>query len=390
MKKNVLFVSAALDYFDSSASNRNRLLVSTLSKYFNVYSIEFRGEHCSKVYNSRCVDARTVVIPSFRRRSNTSADVNSNFLIKLKAKLYLNIKKLIPDALFLKIPFLSFEEIIGDFGISFDYLFTSSDPKGIHLFMRNPSVKKSKFLKDAVFFQYWGDPLYGDVNTHGSFFLKLLEVYLLRLCSKVFFVSEATFHDKSKLYPILSTNFIYLPRCMKVDELREINIDLDSLRREIRCCYVGDFNSLSRNVDELIVAVSNLPNYRLSLAGEGHSELLTIYNSVSYLGRLPQADADLIIESSEICFIILNKSGTQVPGKVFDLALTDKVVIVLYEDESQIGIIPFRDRFIFCKNEKNDIVLMMQSLSTYNVKHPIEEYLIANNVILKSFHIDEV
>jgi hypothetical protein len=389
--KNVLFVSAALDFVDSSASNRNRLLIKSLSKICNIYSIEFVGVNCSKVHKSSIVSEKIIVVNGFREISKTRDICNhtptykyNSLLFSLKSFLSEKIKMFIPDFLSMRIPFLSFSDCLNEFGVNFDYVITSSDPKGIHFFNCNKSVKSSAFLKQASFFQYWGDPLYGDVNMSGTFIFKFLERYFFGLASKIFFVSEATLNEKKELHPKVSDLLYYLPRCLPLEDLAEIVVP-DCNLVSLSCSYVGDFNILSRDICPLVDAISLSNDVSLTIAGNGDVKSFNFNDNVSYLGRVPQTQADNVLFKSDIIFVILNKKVSQIPGKIFDLAVTNKFVVILYECPSQIEIIPFRSRFVFCQNQKESILSLLSSVYLHKVSHPINEYRLGETLLLDFF-----
>lgn len=79
---------------------------------------------------------------------------------------------------------------------------------------------------------------------------------------------------------------------------------------------------------------------------------------------------------------MLNKKGTQIPGKVFHYAATNKPILLLIDGEygEEIGqYFKQFSRFIICKNEVNDIKETLYSmLSDRQRYYPCEEFNAAN------------
>lgn len=380
MRKNVLFVSSALDYFDSSASNRNRLMVQSLSKYCNVYSIEFVGDNCAQSYESDVVRATAIPIEGFRKElpinSSGKEGKNLNFIQHLVSYLKNKIRFFIPDIFFLKLPLMNFERVLNEFQVNFDFVITSSDPKGIHTLVYNKSFIKNSYLHRSKFLQYWGDPLYGDVNSSfkSNLLYKLIEFNLLRKADRVLWVSLSTLTEKSKLFSSLSGSFVYLPRPLLNDNLPKLDFNCITNEKKVKCCYIGDYYSHSRDLKPLLKALVGLEGFYLNVAGNSDCKYDADSDYVNITNRVPNSAAESLLSKSAVCFVLLNKEGSQIPGKIYDLVVTDKVIIVLYTKKSQVIDIPFQERLIFCLNDSNEIRKVLLSFSSFSLSHPLEEY----------------
>lgn len=282
--------------------------------------------------------------------------------------------------------------VLNTFNVDFDFVITSSDPKGIHTLCINKSFANSKFLNSAKFSQYWGDPLYNDINLSFSknIIYWLIEKWLFSKSDKVFFVSNETFKEKSILFKKLKDKFEYLPRPIDTDcifpKVSPLSIDSG---RNVSCSYIGDYYSSSRNITPLVDTFRSLKTYNLKIAGNTDLNIDVISTvNVSITSRVPDYQAKIILEESDVCIVLLNKSGTQLPGKLFDLIVTNKIIIVIYEFPEQVDSIPFKSRLILCENTISDITAALLSIPYCKLSHPVDEYEVGRTVLKKIFEDD--
>jgi len=200
-----------------------------------------------------------------------------------------------------------------------------------------------------------------------------LERYLLSRSNRIFWASLTTCEDKRMTHPSLSAKMSYLPRVINVPTDLKNKISLD-LHPPIKCVYAGNYFKKSRDIDPLIQAMSHLPGFSLSIIGNGETDT-SVPENVEICGRKSMVESEAIVKESDIAFILANRRGTQVPGKVFELAVHPKIVVVLYEYEDNIVGFPFPKRFSFCKNDCEQIVALLRR-SPIIQQHVFEEYVV--------------
>ena len=126
--------------------------------------------------------------------------------------------------------------------------------------------------------------------------------------------------------------------------------------------YLGDFSSVDRDFEPLITVLEEL-NIKLDLYGTGDKGIISKNaKNVSIYSRRPFSEIFDLISSYKMMVIILNRSGFQVPGKVYDFAEAPFKVLVLYEDYLDIKLLPQPVNYFYCKNVVSDIRVAVNEL----------------------------
>lgn len=237
-----------------------------------------------------------------------------------------------------KLVFLSML-VIKSFGIIALYrkgdLIISTNPKWLLLI---PFIAKKKFTL------YLGDPFYGDVSKEDSFLYSFLWHRSQRLI-KMLNVFSPFLHKKFKKE--MGDDRVRFLR-------REPIIDLPKMMGE-GVLYLGDFHLIDRNF-EPIIAVLNELNIKFDMYGDGEKELIPKdAKNITIFERKPLNEILEIIPKYKIMVIILNKSGFQVPGKIYDFVEAPFRVLILYEDYLDIKLLPQPVNYYYCKNVEPEI-----------------------------------
>lgn len=377
--KNILFISSALRYFDSSASNRNIGLVKALSLTNNVYSIEYVSTNTRiPLVDIPLIGEQRIEIDNYRVEFEHSDQPNSGVISKLNTLVRKRIKILLRDRLFSIFSKKDLHDKVSSFKVNFDIVITSSDPVGVHWQFLISSLRKNPNLKDCKYIQYWGDPLVGDINNEDNIFLRYLEKKLLSNADLVCWVSSATLKVKKQQYNLEKEKFFYLPRMIDVGIIDKDKISIN-LKKGLKIVYAGDFHSKSRDISTLIEFFKKNKDHSLTIIGDGDT-YEEMPENVRIFPRRPKIECDNFINEADIVIILSNKNGSQIPGKVFELAPTDKFVIVLDHEGLAKNIFPFKNRFVFCENNLQDITNFF-SQETVECSHDFEEYDIGARVI---------
>lgn len=212
-------------------------------------------------------------------------------------------------------------------------LIISTNPKWLLFF---PLITNKKFIL------FMGDPFLGDVAKKDSLMHQFLWKKNKKLFIKVnvfspFLFSEMSSEiDKSKLFFIERNPILKLPTMKGKGAL-----------------YLGDYSSDDRNLGPLAEAIHGV-DINLYLYGRGNkSHFINIKNKCSFFERVPLSEVKNIIPNHKFMIIILNKSGHQVPGKIYDFTEAPFNVLVLYEDYLDISVLPQPKHYIYCLNEPN-------------------------------------
>ena len=235
----------------------------------------------------------------------------------------------------------------------YDLVISSSDPKTSHLAVQH-WLRQGLITKRWI--QYWGDPLALDItNKHllPAWYVRRVERTILGDADRIIYVSPFTQKAQSILYPEYKDRMTWLPipyAKAKCYEHRKTQF--------LRIGYFGDYKSSVRNLLPLIEACKRNPQqFQLEIAGNTDlalesTEQITIYP------RISAVEVEQLEANCDVLICLLNLKGTQIPGKVYHYAATNKPILILLDGEYQAEMAVYFeqfDRFICCANDANAI-----------------------------------
>ena len=107
---------------------------------------------------------------------------------------------------------------------------------------------------------------------------------------------------------------------------------------------------------ETIKRIDN-PNLHLVICGGSNSPLNST-DAVRVTGRVPYSVTREVEENADILVFLANRSGAQIPGKVYQYAGTNKPVLFILDGEAQALRTQFEHygRFVFADNSPESIL----------------------------------
>lgn len=357
---DILFVSACEDFNDTSAAIRNREVVKGLGKFAYITSVEFSVSEDGR--NRTAFSADKKVRINYRKQSGEKSLIKSAGLVK-NTKIYLfrlfkQLGKFVfPDALSVHCMIKGLEGFEEE--NHYDYVILNSDPKGIYFLLFN--MKFRKFLASnprTKLVTVWGDPWYLDVHGRQSRFIWFLERTIIKRASFITYNTMGTLEAQKRLHPKFKAKMLFLPRTLDLSLFS--NLNLPSLKNNINVLYAGDYRNASRNITPIYDALNGREGVTLTICGDGDVDLFSTSN-VTIRGRQSKEVVDNLVSACDFLVVLLNIKGTQLPGKLYDYAITDKPVLVLYENECDTLKLPFPSRFIFLKNDSLEILKFFEN-----------------------------
>lgn len=233
----------------------------------------------------------------------------------------------------------------------FDIIISSSDPKSSHILAKHLIKKGLKFNK---WIQYWGDPLTIDITSKHIYpkcFTKYVESRILNGANKIIYVSPFTFLEQKKLFPKLAQKMSFLPVPYEFEKVFE-----KTKNEKYVVGYFGYYVKGVRNIMPLYEAFKNFDNsIQLNIVGGSNIQLkatentsvFPISNNISEFEK----NCDLLV-------VILNSQGSQIPGKVYHTAATNRPVLVILDGEKKDEMRSYLEkyeRFDFCDNNAENI-----------------------------------
>ena len=347
-------------FTNTSSSIFSYNFISELSKE---HIVDVIGYKLPDNYLFRCETSKTNVRKYIHLNSNLvlrssprklKPDISSNSDSKNKTKALIKSvgKNIIPDYMSLGIiDITNLNEVALD---NYDYILSMSDPKGAH-FLGIYLKKKVNKLKKTKFLQFWGDPWYHDITRKTSFIDKLLESYILSQADLIFYRSQPTLTLQSKTYSKQANKMQFIHRGFSGRKVSNYSMSVPI--KKVKFAYLGDFNPKIRDIETFCKVATGAGHY-ITIAGNSTPESISRIQSfpnLTFLGRLPPDSLKQIYQEADCIFIALNRTGTQIPGKIYDLIPLHKPIILLMDGDLTINDIPLKERFHTIQNNQADI-----------------------------------
>lgn len=374
----ILFISSSpLEYSASSNMRNIALLKGFIENGYKVYTLTPEAQKESELYDNSICNIeieKKYTIPLGAIHS--SVTMKKNKKSKLREYIYKFIKKF---KIYDFRSSLAKKEI--DIKETFDLMISSSDPKSSHLIAENLKKRNPNIAKNWI--QYWGDPFADDINNKRfipKFIVKQEEKRIISLADIVLYVSPFTLEKQQKTYPKQSKKMIFLPIPYNEEILYKVVNN-----KQFTLGYFGEYQSRNRNIFPLYNAIKNNKEYNLIICGnsdlnleqKGNIKLFrrqTIENV-----RKMEADVDVLV-------CICNKKGTQIPGKIYHYAATNKPILVVVDGEYSKDIKNYLEkyeRFIICENNSESISSAVVKIKNMNKKYEPSNQLSANSISKK-------
>ncbi len=237
--------------------------------------------------------------------------------------------------------------------VSYDIVISLSYPQVSHLLAKKLIETKRVLTKRWI--QVWEDPWSIDLNNSDSYKKCLsAESKLLDSADEVVYVTPITLKrqqelfsknkNKMKWYPLPSYYIDGIPQCGKLIGN-----------------YYGYFGDYSPNIRNLrpFYNVAVEKNLNVDICGSP-SDLFPSKDNVKIYPRLPLGELKKHEDKTNVVICLFNLGGGQIPGKIYQLAATNKTIIAILdgpEDEQKIIRDYFEkfNRFVFCQNNEQSI-----------------------------------
>ena len=384
---NILYIS--LSPFESiySSSFRNRaILKGLLENNYNVDFLTIENSN-SKVSDDILNSLKGINIIKLNK-SNKSNKSPSDHLVE---------KKILYSSIFTKfIKFIYHSFLIYDFTfyklkknnliaqlprLTYDYLITSSDPVSSHklgtILIRNGLIYKK-------WIQYWGDPYASDITKNLLYPLhikKCIEFQLLKKADSVIYTSPFTLDAQKSLFKSISNKMKFLPTPYFKEVIYPTNKN-----SFYKIGYFGNFHSYTRNIMPLYNSIDILDSkIQLLIIGGADFELKSKQNVIikNQTSNISEYESDI-----DLNIVILNKKGTQIPGKLYHLAGTNKPILVILdgiEIKKMKDFLNSFNRYELCENNMNDItnaIIRIKNKSfTYVPSNDLSTKFISNKLL---------
>lgn len=288
-------------------------------------------------------------------------------IVKTAKRIYRNFVVVDP----LKMSVSKIDSVMEQLESHYDVIASCSDPKSSHL-LAQEVLKRG--IKCDSFIEFWGDPLLLDITR--KFFLprctvRKIEEGLLEGADSIYYVSPYTLQAQQSLFPLKAGKMRCLLPSYQKERLSE------PVTKISRIGYFGDYFSAIRNLKPLYDAVSET-DYSLEIYGQSDIQLEEKQN-IHLHGRVQREVITKIEDQSDLLICLCNSSGTQIPGKIYQYASTNKPILVIRDGDIDIEqFFGKYNRFIFCENNTESIIKTLNSIHNQDFSDlkPVKEFSI--------------
>ncbi|WLR55467.1 hypothetical protein LC048_00100 [Mesobacillus subterraneus] len=252
----------------------------------------------------------------------------------------------------------------------YDLVISSSDPKTSHIAAAN-LIRQGLIYKKWI--QYWGDPMAMDITNNSiypQYYLRKIEQKLLNEADHIIYVSPLTYEAQKEAFPKLAQKMIFEPIPFK-----DKKVYPEVKKNKFLIGYFGAYMKISRNLEPLYNTCNSLTHdIDLILMGETDCE----FSEKENIAVFPRGDASEYESKADLLVCVLNKSGTQIPGKIYHYAATNKPILIILDGENKEIIkeylFPY-NRYIFCNNNEEEIQRTIKEIIKGPIQfHPCEAF----------------
>ena len=374
--KTLLFVRTRPLESNTSSSIRARSTVDLLYKCgYSVTVLTTDVDFCGDEIRYEGVE-KTIRIPmsgsyNYVRTANKGTQKKSiiqeirNFVITKIKSVYRKV--IVIDPLKLSVSKLGL--VLGQLAPKYDVIVSCSDPKSSHL-LAHEVIKKG--IKYDKFIEFWGDPLLLDISRKfyvPRLWVKHTEKKLLGRADLIYYVSPFTMEAQKALF----VDYAEKMRCL-VPAYQNVRI-ATPVREIKKIGYFGDYFSSIRNILPLYNAVRKT-KYKLAIYGASDVELQEVDN-ITVHGRIPREEMIRIEDDTDLLVCLCNNSGTQIPGKIYQYAATNKPILLIKDGDVDLELFFGQyNRFVFAENNEESIINALSEIDERDLSNlsPIHEF----------------
>ena len=238
--------------------------------------------------------------------------------------------------------------------IKYDYVVSMSDPAVSHklasYLLSNKRITANKWIQ--LWEDPWCDSYYGEKEINIPCMRE--EDKLLRSAQEVVYVTPLTLARQQNIFPEYRDKMRWCP----LAAYYKTEVMDYSMFTENHYGYFGDYFPDVRDLRPFYnVAVNR--GLSVDICGSP-SDLFLSNGKVRILPRLPLGELKKHEDQANIVICLFNIGGGQVPGKIYQLAATNKTVLAILdgsnvEKKTLIDYFGKYNRFVFCENNEQSI-----------------------------------
>lgn len=236
--------------------------------------------------------------------------------------------------------------------VYYDYVISMAYPQISHRVVAYLITKKR--LKTKKWIQLWEDPWYNSLELKAkNSRVKKAELKLINVAWDIVYVSPITLQKQQSIFNSNKEKMRWCPLASYYQS------NLVSYRfQNNHYGYFGDYYPDIRNLKPFYdVAIKKKIN---TVICGSPSDMFVSTDNISIYPRLSTVELKTYEDNVNVVVCLFNLGGGQIPGKIYQLAATNKVILAILDgpDDEQKIIRNYFDkfkRFIFCQNTEKSI-----------------------------------
>lgn len=246
----------------------------------------------------------------------------------------------------------------------YDRIISISDPKSSHK-LAEEIMNHAEIDIEDKWIQCWGDPWFRDSgNRYMMVRRKVLreEEHFLSMAGRIVYTTPFTREEQEKLFPAYASKMVWVNQPVKETRAsgngqREKQLRKDTAGEgECTIGYFGNYTFRSRNMMPLYDTCVK-GGHRLLIVGSSDFKLETT-KTVCIIEAKTLSEVAKLEEQVDILICVCNRSGTQIPGKIYYSAGYQKPIILIVDGERSREMRTYFEsfhRYIICENNEESI-----------------------------------
>lgn len=262
----------------------------------------------------------------------------------------------------------------------YDLVVSNSSPSASHKLVIN--LTKADRIHYKRWVQIWEDPWYYDLYSDRNQLIKQEEHFLLQKATEIYYVSPLTQMYQQKFFPDCAEKM----KCVPLPFLEFSDIEDNDIIEENSFGYFGDYYSVTRNLAPFYHALKKM-DCKGYIYGDTDINLAS-NEKIQVNGRVTLDILSKVQARVQVLVHLCNLKGGQIPGKIYHYSATNKPILFILDgtEEEQQRIKEFFsrfDRYVFCKNQEEDILMAMHNIVEGKIKYKIVEEFSPCNIVKK-------
>lgn len=258
----------------------------------------------------------------------------------------------------------------------YDYVLSLSTPVTSHLLTYK--LLRSGHIHAKHWVQIWEDPWYTDAygfNHKGR--IKREEERLLSFAEKVCYVSPLTLANQQRIFSKYADKMFWQPLPYYY---RDGTSEQTRHSRNIYG-YFGEYHPAARDLEPFYQAAKET-SIPVRICGNP-CNLFAPTKEIQIYPRLSLEKLKPLEDEANVLIFLCNRKGGQIPGKIYQYSATNKTILFVLdgtEEERTVLRNYFKrfHRYVFCENNKADIVRAIRAIESGNLGdvqvQPLEDF----------------